>query len=51
MLQVVVAYLIGILFLGNAGEVDSTFLVIADWVFAVLFVAAGSIAGWQNARR
>lgn len=51
MMQVVVSYLIGMLFIANAGEATSTFLTIADWVFAVLFVTAGSIAGWQNARR
>lgn len=49
--QVVFTYVIGVLFIANAGEVQTPFLVWANWILAVFFIAAGSYNGWLEARR
>lgn len=46
----VVALLISMVFLMNAGEVNQG-LGIVDWVLAILFAVAGAKAGWDSARK
>lgn len=50
MLAAVYCYLLGLLFLGNAGEAHTPALVILDWVAALVYILAGSVTGWQAAR-
>lgn len=44
-------YVIGMVFIASAGEVQTPFLVAADWALGILYVLAGSVTGWQRARK
>lgn len=50
MFQVIYCYALGLVWLANAGEAQSPFLVAADWVLGVWFVLLGSFVGWFRAR-
>lgn len=48
--QVIYCYAIGLLWLANAGAVQSPWLVAANWAMGIYFVVLGSLVGWFKAR-
>lgn len=50
MAVVAFCYLMGLILIGNSAEVKTPFLVAADSLLAIIYIVAGSVAGWQNAR-
>jgi hypothetical protein len=51
MIGALFGYIMGLLLIANAGEVSTPFLFWTDWALAILYVVAGSKAGWDSARR